>query len=401
MKLSEELMYRGFVAQNTLDKITDLDGKKRSFYWGTDPSADSLHTGHLAALMMLKIFIKNGYKPYLLVGGATGMIGDPKASSERDTKTIEEIRQNSLGLSKQIQHIMGRKVPLVNNYDWFKDINVLDFLREVGKQFSMTQLLDREFVKARIGKDGSGISLAEFCYSTIQGYDFLHLYRAYGIDLQLCGADQFGNCVSGMQLIRKLENARADVWSCPLILDADGVKFGKSEGNAIWLDPKRTSPFEYYQFWLNTSDEKVGELIKIYTEIEPAEINEIMALHAKNPGARSAQKALALAATEILHGRETAVNVTHISNVLFGDEDVRELSKDGLKLLAETIPVAKKGITAVEALVATDNAASNSEAIRLIKGNAISVNGEKITADAKISELSLIKKGKNSFVLVK
>jgi tyrosyl-tRNA synthetase len=291
---------------------------------------------------------------------------------------------------------------MVSNMAWFKNINYIDFLGEVGTQFSMTQLLDREFVKNRIGDGGSGISYAEFSYSLIQGYDFLHLYREHGVTLQLCGADQFGNSVSGMHLIKRLENGRADVWACPLVIDkATGKKFGKSEGNAIWLDPQRTSPYEYYQFWLNVNDESVGELIKIYTEIKPAEINEILSLHEKNPGARGAQKALALAATEILHGRETAVNVARVTGALFGDEDVRELPAEGLKLLAEVIPVAKRGVTIVEALVEFGLASSNSEALRLIKANAVSVNEAKVIEDAKTNELSLIKKGKNSFILVK
>ena len=402
MKLSEELMYRGFVAQSTFDKITDLDEKKRTFYIGFDPSDSSMTIGNMAAIMMAKVFIKHGYQPVFLVGGATGMIGDPKDTGERKAKTVAEIEKNKAGICSQLEQIVGRKVKLVDNYDWFKNINILDFLRDTAKHFSMTQLLDREFVKARIGEGGSGISLAEFCYSAIQGYDFLWLYRNLGVTLQLCGADQWGNSVSGLHLIKRLEGADVHVWSTLLIIDkVSGRKFGKSEGNAIWLDPNRTSPFEYYQFWLNTNDETVGDLIKIYTEIDPTETNEILALHEKNPGARGAQKALALAATEILHGREVAVNVAHISNVLFGDEDVRELSRSGLKLLAETIPVVVKNTTVVEALAKTGLASSNGEAIRLIKGNAVSVNGEKITEDTKITTLSLIKKGKNNFVLVK
>jgi len=402
MKLSDELMFRGMVAQNTFDNVADLDKKKRTFYIGYDPSDSSLTIGNLASIMMAKVFMRHGYKPIFLVGGATGMIGDPKDTEEREMKTIDEIEKNKAGIRAQLEQLLGKKVKLVDNFDWFEDIKLWSFLREIGKQFSMTQLLDRDFVKKRIGAGGSGLSLAEFMYSSIQGYDFLHLFRNFGVDLQLCGNDQFGNSVSGMHLIKRLENGRADVWACPLVIDrVTGRKFGKSEGNAIWLDPKRTSPYEYYQFWMNVNDESVGELIKIYTEIEPAEINEILSLHEKNPGARGAQKALALAATEILHGRETAVNVARVTNVLFGDEDVLGLPKEGLKLLSEVIPTVAKGATVVEALVKSGLASSNGEALRLIKGNAISVNGVKIAEDTKINELSIIKRGKNQFLLVK
>jgi len=402
MKLSEELIYRGFVGQNTYDSPTDLDSKERKFYFGVDPSDSSMTIGNLAALMMCRVFIRHDYEPFLLVGGATGLIGDPKMDKEREKQSPEQIAENARGIASQFEQVMGRDAHMVNNLAWFKDMKYIDFLDEVGTQFSMTQLLDRDFVKNRIGEGASGISYSEFSYSLIQGYDFLHLYREHGVTLQLCGADQFGNSVSGMHLIKRLENGRADVWACPLVIDqVSGRKFGKSEGNAIWLDPDRTSPYEYYQFWLNTNDESVGELIKIYTEIEPAEIDEILALHEKNPGARGAQKALALAATEILHGRETTVNVARVTGALFGDEDVRELPDEGLKMLSEVIPVVAKGCTIVEALVGSGLAGSNGEALRLIAGNAVSVNGVKVAEDAVIGELSLVKKGKNSFVLVK
>jgi tyrosyl-tRNA synthetase len=402
MKLSEELMRRGFVAQNTFDKASDLDEQKRTFYIGFDPSDSSLTIGNLASIMMAKVFMRYGYKPIFLVGGATGMIGDPKDTEERRTKTLDEIEKNKAGIRAQLEQILGDEVKLVDNYDWFKNVTVLPFLREVGKQFSMTQLLDRDFVKSRIGEGGSGVSYAEFSYSLIQGYDFLHLYREYGATLQLCGTDQFGNSVSGMHLIKRLENGQAHVWSCPLIIDkASGRKFGKSEGNAVWLDPERTTPYEYYQFWLNTNDEMVGDLLKVYTEIDPTEIDAILQRHSENPSARTAQKTLALAATEILHGHEMAASVARVSDVLFGDKDVHDLPADGLELLSKVIPTVHRGTTVVETLVKSGLASSNGEAQRLIKQNAISINREKVTADTEVSELSLVKKGKNSFVLVR
>ena len=264
MKLSEELIYRGFQAETTIDKPEDLDTRaSKKFYFGADPSADSLTIGNLAALMMCACFVRHGYEPYLLVGGATGQIGDPKDNGERDLKTIDEVEHNKSCIKAQIERIMNSgNVTMVDNYDWFKDMNYLTFLREVGKAFSMTQLLDRQFVQKRIGEGGAGISYAEFSYTLIQGYDFLHLYRKYGVALQLCGADQYGNCTSGIHLIKRLENGTADVWSTPLIIDpVTGRKFGKSEGNAIWLAGKDngsgnyTSIFDFYQFWLNQPDD--------------------------------------------------------------------------------------------------------------------------------------------------
>ena len=238
MKLSEELIYRGFAAETTIENPEDLDSREnKSFYWGADPSADSLTIGNLAAMMMCACFVRHGYKPYLLVGGATGQIGDPKENGERDLKPLDEVEHNKKCLKKQIEQVISTDdVTMVDNYDWFKNIKYLDFLREVGKVFSMTQLLDRQFVQDRIGEGGSGISYAEFSYSLIQGYDFLHLYREHNVALQLCGTDQFGNCTSGIHLIKRLEGGEADVWSTPLVIDpVTGRKFGKSEGNAVWL----------------------------------------------------------------------------------------------------------------------------------------------------------------------
>ena len=223
MKLSEELIYRGFVAETTIERPEELDNREsKKFYWGADPSADSLTIGNLAALMMCACFVRHGYEPVLLVGGATGQIGDPKENGERELKSLEEVEHNKKCIKEQIERVINvgdgdasdgetPSLTMVDNYDWFKDMKYLDFLREVGKAFSMTQLLDRQFVQNRIGKGGSGISYAEFSYTLIQGYDFLHLYRKYGVSLQLCGADQYGNCTSGIHLIKRLEDARADV----------------------------------------------------------------------------------------------------------------------------------------------------------------------------------------------
>lgn len=404
MKLSEELQWRGFYAENTLDDITDLDKAPRNFYWGTDPSADSLHIGHLAALMMCACFVRHGYTPYYLVGGATGQIGDPKDTVERDLKGLDEIAKNKVALAKQIVKVThspeGTKI--LDNYDWFNEIKFLPFLREIGKAFSMTQLLDRQFVQNRIGEGGSGISYAEFSYTLIQGYDFLHLFRTYNVDLQLCGADQYGNCTSGIHLIKRLENAKADAYSCPLVIDkVTGRKFGKSEGNAVWLDSAKTSVFDFYQFWLNQADDDLDRFFKMYTLVTPEELTEILKKHNENPSARYGQKELGRRITAVVHGEEAANSAAKLSEFLFAKEqDFSQLNDNDRKLLAESFPNANPG-QLVDILVESGLASSKGEARKFISGNAVSVNGQKATEDITISSDSLVKRGKNKFAYVK
>ncbi len=410
MKLSEELIYRGFKAETTIGDAAELDTRaSKKFYWGADPSADSLTIGNLAALMMCACFVRHGYEPYLLVGGATGQIGDPKENGERDLKTLDEIEHNKKCIRAQIEQIVkASNVTMVDNLDWFSKINYLDFLREVGKAFSMTQLLDRQFVQNRIGDGGSGISYAEFSYTLIQGYDFLHLFREYGISLQLCGADQYGNCTSGIHLIRRLENADADVWSTPLIIDpVTGRKFGKSEGNAIWLassdngSGNYTSIFDFYQFWLNQPDEAVEYLIKIYTLLEKEEIEEVLTKHKAQPEQRIAQKALARGATEVVHGVENARAVENLTEVLFGRKtNFGEFSGDEIMEFAKFLPTAKKGTGLVEALVSTGLAESKKKAREFVAQGAVSVNGTKVRDDAELTQTAIVKKGKNKFLVV-
>lgn len=402
MKLSEELAWRGFVKQTTFSDITDLDQEPRKFYWGCDPSANSLTIGNLAAGMMARVFMKHGFEATILIGGATGMIGDPKDDEERSLKGLDEIERNKKGIAEQYNRIFsGMPFQLVDNYDWFKDMGYLQFLREVGKQFSMTQLLDREFVKARVGEGKTGLSYAEFSYSLIQGYDFLHLFREHGVTLQLCGSDQWGNSISGVELIRKNENAEAHVWSTPLIVNrSTGKKFGKSEGGAVWLDENKTSVFKYYQFWLNADDEGVIDYLKVYTTLEKEEIDRLEAATQENPGAREAQKALAYEATKLIHGEARAENARNVTAALFGDTPFTQLLTEELDMLALEIPVSTSS-HAINALVTSGIVASNGEARRLIDAGAISVNGEKISEDAQLPTPSLIKKGKNAFVLVR
>ncbi|MBR2709175.1 tyrosine--tRNA ligase [Candidatus Saccharibacteria bacterium] len=416
MKLSEELIYRGFKAETTIENPEDLDNRaSKKFYFGADPSADSLTIGNLAALMMCACFARHGYQPYLLVGGATGQIGDPKENSERELKPLEEVEHNKQCIKEQVERVINNAssdhsdVVLVDNYDWFKDMKYLDFLREVGKAFSMTQLLDRQFVQNRIGEGGAGISYAEFSYTLIQGYDFLHLYREYGVDLQLCGADQYGNCTSGIHLIRRLEGGEADVWSTPLIIDpVTGRKFGKSEGNAIWLaasdngDGNYTSIFDFYQFWLNQPDEAVESLIKTYTLLEKEEIEAILKEHFEAPEKRIAQKALARGVTEVLHGRENADAIENLIGLLFDkNTNFAEFSEDELKEFGEYLPTAKKGSGLVDLLVDNGLAESKKKAREFISQGAITINGEKVKEDVVVDQVAIVKKGKNKFVIVK
>ena len=404
MKLSEELKWRGFINQTTYSDISVLDGEPISFYFGVDPSANSMTIGNLAAAMMVRHFIDCGHNAFLLVGGATGMIGDPDGkSSERNLKTLDEIAKNKIAIAEQYKTVFaGKSFTLVDNYDWFKDINYLDFLRSIGKHVPVSQMLGRDFVQSRLGEGGSGISYAEFSYSLIQGFDFVHLFREYGVTLQVCGADQWGNSITGVDLIRRIEGKEVDVYSTPLIINkATGVKFGKSEDGAVWLDENKTSVYKFYQFWLNADDAGVIDYIKIYTLLNKDDIDKLEAEVLQNPGNRAAQKALAMAVTTIVHGVERTESVQRVTDVLFGNADFKSLNDADLDMLAREIPVAQTGISVIETLVNSSVSSSNGEARRLITSGAISVNGEKINEDRIIDSTSLIKKGKNNFVLVR
>lgn len=403
MTLSEELTWRGLVHQTTYKSITELDNEPISFFLGADPSADSLTIGNLAALMLVRRFIAHGHKATMLVGGATGLIGDPDGKKqERDLKTVEEIERNITAISAQYAKVLPENsFQVVNNNDWFKTINYMDFLRDIGKHVSMTQLLDREFIKARIGAGGAGISYAEFSYSLIQGYDFLYLYRQYGVTLQLCGADQWGNSLSGVEMIRKHEGVAAHVYSVPLIVNkSTGVKFGKSEEGAVWLDASKTSVYKFYQFWLNVDDEGVGEYLKVYTDITPSEYEALMQKFSQNPAGRLAQQYLAEFVTSLVHGRERMEKVKKVTAVLFDSGDVAELDDEERTILSQEIPTAQVNQSVVDILLASRVIASKGEGRRLLSGGALSLNGQKIQEDTVVVHPSLLKKGKNTFVLV-
>lgn len=387
----------------TYSDITELDGDPITFYWGVDPSADSMTIGHLAPAMMIRHFMNHGHKAILLAGGATGLIGDPDGKKqERELKTPEQVRANVEGLVRQYKQVFnGHDFDIVDNIDWFKDMGYLQFLREVGKHMSMTQLLDREFIKSRIGEGGEGISYAEFSYALIQGYDFLHLYRTKGATLQVAGADQWGNSIAGVSLIRKLERAESHVFTTPLIINkTTGVKFGKSEDGAVWLDDSKTSVYKFYQFWLNVDDIDVIDFMKIYTMLSREEIDKYAQTNSEEPGARQAQKALAYEVTKLVHGEDRADNARRVTEVLFGEQQFETMSHEELTMLAQEIPTMTPG-SLISILVDSGVASSNGEARRLLAGGAISINGQKATEDVNLTAPSLIKKGKNSFILVR
>ncbi len=404
MNLTDELKWRGFVNQTTLKDTSALDNQQLTFYWGVDPSADSMHIGHLAMAIMCKHFINAGHRPVLLVGGATGLIGDPDGKSEeRDLKSREEIEHNIQAITMQYQKIFeGLDFEVVNNNDWFSNINYIDFLRDYGKYFSMTQLLDRDFIKSRTGEGGSGISYAEFSYSLIQGYDFLHLHREKGVTLQVAGSDQWGNALSGVEMIRKIESNEAHVYTAPLIINKNtGKKFGKTEEGAIWLDASKTSVYQFYQFWLNVDDNGVVDYLKIYTPLSHDQIEQLGRESISNPSERSAQRSLAYEVTQLVHGSERAETAKKVTETLFGDNsNVDQLDADQLNLLAQEIPTISFGQLS-DLLVENSIIESKGEFRRLLEGGAFSVNGQKISDDLEITEISLIKKGKNSFVLVR
>ena len=401
MQLSEELKWRGFWNQATFTDDERIDSGNFTLYLGTDPSADSLHVGHLAVYMMVRHFLERGHKVFLLVGGGTGMIGDMRDTEERSLLSYAEIEHNKRALKAQVSQIFaGRDFTLVDNADWLGNLELIPFLRDIGKNFNMADLIGREFFKARID-NGKGLSFAEFTYTLLQGYDFWHLFKHHGVNLQIGGSDQWGNLLSGVELIRKKENAEVYAMTAPLLINkSTGRKFGKSEGGAVWLDENKTSVYKFYQFWLNVDDESAIEYMKIFTMLDRDTIEAIAENHVVNPGARSAQKVLAREVTDIVHGVNRRESVERVTEVLFGGGDFRQLSDDDLDTLAKEIPRVDVGVGVIEALVVSGVVSSNGEARRLLKSGAISLNGEKLANDRAINNQSLLKKGKNTFILV-
>ena len=401
MKLSEELKWRGFWNQTTFQDTEVLDSKKRIIYLGADPSADSLHIGHLSVYMMVRRFLDHGHKVVLLIGGGTGMIGDMRDTEERQLLSSEIVSKNAEALKSQVSKLFaGQDFEVVNNADWLSEIKLIPFLRDTGKNFNMADLTSRDFFKSRIN-NGSGLSFAEFTYTLLQGYDFWYLYKNNGVSLQIGGSDQWGNLLSGVNLIRKKEGAEVFAMTAPLLINrSTGRKFGKSEGGALWLDASKTSPFKMYQFLLNSDDQSVFEYLKILTTLSKEEIETIEKNHQENQHLRIAQKALAKNVVEIVHGEEVAKNVISATEVLFGGKAFENLTKAEIEVLKYEIPVAPKDKTVSEILIETNFVKSKGEAKRLILANSISFNGNKLQEDIQITEKGLLKKGKNSFILI-
>ena len=401
MKLSEELKWRGFWNQTTFQDSKVLDGEKRTIYLGADPSADSLHIGHLSVYMMVRRFLDHGHKVVLLIGGGTGMIGDMRDTEERQLVSPEIVAKNTEALKSQVSKLFaGQDFEVVNNADWLSKIELIPFLRDIGKNFNMAELISRDFFKSRIN-NGGGLSFAEFTYTLLQGYDFWYLYKNNGVSLQIGGSDQWGNLLSGVNLIRKKEGAEVFAMTAPLLINrSTGRKFGKSEGGALWLDASKTSPFKMYQFLLNSDDQSVFEYLKILTTLSKEEIETIEKNHQENQHLRIAQKALAKNVVEIVHGEEVAKNVISATEVLFGGKAFENLTKAEIEVLKYEIPVAPKDKTVSEILIETNFAKSKGEAKRLISANSISFNSNKLQEDIQITEKGLLKKGKNSFILI-
>jgi tyrosyl-tRNA synthetase len=385
MNLSEDLIWRGLIKDSTFEKVEWLDDPK-TFYLGIDASSDSLTIGNLAVLILFRRLVDAGWKGVMLAGGATSLIGDPGGKEEeRDLKSAEEIANNIAAIKEQIKQILnGENFELVDNYEWFKDVKFLEFLRDVGKNYSMTELIQREFVSERMGQGGSGISYAEFSYSLIQGYDFWHLFKNSGVVLQIGASDQWGNMLSGVPLIRKKENQEAHAFSMPLVINkATGRKFGKSEEGAVWLDANQTSPFQFYQFWINADDGSVEDFLKIYTLLSRDQIEGVVAEFKQNPAERKAQKVLAYEVTKLVHGQDQAEKQRRVTDALFSGQGIENLSDAEMATVREEFPnlTIAAGTPIIDVLVSTGLVQSNSEARRLQDSGAIYINNEKINKD--------------------
>lgn len=380
--LSEELEKRGFIHQTSAASLAEvLDDGPRTIYHGVDPTADSIHAGNFAVWMLLRHLKDAGHEIILLVGGGTGMIGDPKPDAERVLSSEEEVAARVKKLQAQVEKFLGDKVTLVNNHDWLGEIKLITFLRDIGKHFTVNELIKKDAIATRLASD-NGISYTEFAYPLLQGYDFLELYRRHGCTVQVGGSDQWGNLIAGVELIRRKEQAAVDIITTPLIIDkTTGKKFGKSEGNAVWLDPEKTSPFTFYQFWFNVSDENVIDYLKIFTFLSLEEIATIEHDMKTDPSARLAQKHLAEQITTIVHGEEKAKLAANVSDIIFGSRSLGMMTDNEKKVLLENAPTAAvtPGEPFIDVLVATGLASSKREARTYIESGAIAINSTKIT----------------------
>ncbi len=402
MTLYDELKWRGLIKDEAGDDIKDvINSCNATFYWGTDPTADSLHIGHYSSLIMAKRLAKAGHHPILLVGGATGMIGDPRPTAEREIISKETVLNNVASIKAQVEKIFGDlDVRVVNNYDWTKDINILDFLRDVGKYINVNYMLDKDIIRRRLD---TGITFAEFTYTLLQGFDFCYLYEKYGCVMQAAGSDQWGNITTGVDLINKKLGKKAYAFTMPLILDSTGKKFGKSEGNALWLDINKTSAYELYQFLINATDDKILEYLKVYTFLSKEEIESIYAKHLEKPEERLAQKTLAKEIITDLHGEDEYKHAVEVSEALFtnnysnlSDKDILSIFKGVPTIKAEDKPI-------LDFLVDNKIVQSRREAREFITSGALTLNGEAITEETKLDldrNYSIIRRGKKKYYLI-
>ena len=424
----EELRWRGMIQDIMPETEQHLMEGLRAAYVGIDPTADSLHIGHLVGVMMLRHFQNCGHKPYALVGGATGMIGDPSGKSvERNLLTEEVLAHNIAGIKKQLAKFLdfestaSNRAELVNNYDWMKEFSFLSFIRDIGKHITVNYMMAKDSVKKRFdpNENTDGMSFTEFSYQLLQGYDFLHLYQEKNLTLQMGGSDQWGNITTGTELIRRIAGGKAYALTCPLITKADGTKFGKSEGGNVWLDPEKTSPYKFFQYWINTSDADAERYIKIFTMLSKEEINSLIVQHAEAPHLRVLQNKLAEELTVLVHGREELEKAKKASQILFGNStsaDLRTLDEKTFLEVFDGVPQAEVsaadiagGLDMIAILSAkTGFINSNSEARRALKENSISVNKEKVGEDYQIAEKDLVdgkfillQRGKKNYFIVK
>jgi len=405
-KLSEVLKERGYIYQHSSEKLEEItDGKKRTVYLGVDPTADSIHAGNFAVFMLLRRFADAGHKIILLIGGGTALAGDPKPDVERTLTDPSIIEARAAKLRTQAEKILGGvEVVLVNNADWLTKLNLMEFLRDTGKHFTVNNLIKKDAISARM-KSEEGISFTEFSYPLLQAYDYWHLFKEYGCDVQIGGSDQWGNIVAGVDLIRRKENATVYALSCPLIVDkATGKKFGKSEGNAVWLDPAMTSPYAFYQFWLNASDESVEDYLQLFTLLSDTEIGAVMEMQKRDAKERHAQKTLAREVTNIVHGEEEAAKAETVTQVLFGESGLDALDENGVAVLKSVAPIYKVQIGAgfVDVLVGAKLASSKREAREFLGDKAVSLNGgvtdekQVLAAEDFKNGVALLKRGKKN-----
>ncbi len=423
MNFFEELKWRGMVHDYMPGTEEQLMKEMTTAYVGIDPTADSLHIGHLVSVMLLKHLQLAGHKPIVLVGGATGMIGDPSGKSEeRNLLTVDTIDNNLQSIKLQLMRFLdfgeiANQAEIVNNYDWMKEFSFLDFIRDVGKHISVNYMMAKDSVKKRLE---TGLSFTEFTYQLVQGYDFLHLYQHKNCKLQMGGSDQWGNIVTGTELIRRKVNGEAFALTCPLITKSDGGKFGKTEKGNVWLDPQKTSPYQFYQFWMNVSDDDAFKYMKIFTLLQPEKMEQLYQEHQQAPHLRLMQKTLAREITIMVHGEDHFLTAEDASQILFGAGTSETLSKldeptflavfDGVPMFEIPFPILEGGVNVLE-LICTHSKVfpSKGEARRMVEGGGLSINKTKVASietniDASFlinEKYLLVQKGKKNYVLLK